>query len=80
MALAALDPFTNAASKAPQTLGCLLLKPEQMQVVFWSVGRAVLATDLCSAVLPAVFDYWWSPSTLLALLTHIAAIKGLAGA
>ena len=40
-------PFANAASKAPRTLGCKPLKPEQMQVVFWSVGWdvfAVLAT------------------------------------
>ena len=47
MALAAPDPLAKAASKAPRTLGCLPLKPEQTQVVFWSVGRdifAVLAT------------------------------------
>ena len=62
------------------------LKPEQTQVVFWSVGRdvfAVLATVLCSVVLPTAFDYvnpGGLPSTVLALLIHIAAIKDLAGA
>ena len=64
MALATPEPFANAASKAPRTLGCLPLKAEQTLVVFWSVGRDVLAVAignwLCapqSSVLPAAFDY-----------------------
>ena len=68
--MATLDPFANAANKAPRTLKCLPMKSEQMQIVFWSVGRdvfAVLATGfvaLCSAVPQAAFDLrqsWWSP-------------------
>ena len=67
MALAAPDPFANAASKAPQTLGCLPLKPEQTQVVFWSVGRDVFAVLATGFVLGSPTDYvrpsqsWRSP-------------------
>ena len=51
MALAAPDPFVNAASKALRTLGCLPLKPEQTWVVSLSVGWDVLAVLATNFVL-----------------------------
>ena len=85
MALAASDPFANTASKDPRTLGCLPLKPEQTQVVFSSVGgdiSAVLATGFVLRSPTVALHYinaGGPASTVLALLTHIAAIKYLAG-
>ena len=62
MTPAASDPFASAAAQA---LGCLALKPEQMQVVTGVLrGRDVFAVlptgfakTLCYAVLPGAFDY-----------------------
>ena len=57
MALAALDPFANAASETPRTLGCLSLKPKQLQVVYWSVGLDVLAVLATGFVLRSPTGY-----------------------
>ena len=84
MASAAQDPFANAASKAPQTLGCASLKPKQTQVfsgVLDGLSSLYWQLVLCFAVLPAAFDYinpGGPPSTVLALLTHMAAMNRLA--
>ena len=47
-------------AKAARILGCLPLKPEQMLIVFWSVGRDVFVVlalrSVSSNVLDAVFE------------------------
>ena len=86
MDLAALDPFANAASKAPRTLGCLPLKPEQTQVICWSVGRDVLAVLATGFVLRSptscvrLRQSWPSSISRAGFIDPHATIKDLAGA
>ena len=84
MALAAADPCTSATSKAAQALGCLALKPEQMQVITGVLrGRDVFAVQptgfgktLCYAVLPGAFDYLQpsGPPSIVLVVSPLTAI------